>query len=205
MLKIYGPARSRAFRVMWMAKELGIAYEQVPVSIIGENPECKQDWFRAINPNCRVPAIDLDGFVMWETAAINLHLARRAHSPLYPKTLEGEGRLLQWAFFVASDIEPPVTTLLRQRILPAAEKPGDAAVAEADARLRKALAILQLQLSSAPYFAEAEWGLADFMVASVLQILQTLKYDLAKFPKVEAWLSASLSRPAALEANKMRA
>ena len=204
MLKIYGPARSRTFRVLWMAKELGIAFEHVPVSLSGENPECRQDWFRAINPNCRVPAIDLDGFRMWESSAINLHLARRANSPLWPKTAEGEGRLLQWTFFVTCDIEPPIVTLLQHRMFLAPEQRNEALALDAEARLRKALAILEQQLSSTPTFAGTEWGMADFMVACVLYSLQTLKFDLAAFPKLDAWLKASLARPAALEARKLR-
>ena len=32
-LRIYGIARTRAFRALWMAKELGIDYEHIPVEI----------------------------------------------------------------------------------------------------------------------------------------------------------------------------
>ena len=31
MLRIYGVARTRAFRVLWIAKELGLDYEHIPV------------------------------------------------------------------------------------------------------------------------------------------------------------------------------
>src|SRR5215203_3222038 len=77
MLKIYGAAHSRAFRVIWLANEIGLSYEHIPVTFPGEKPECKEPWYLALNPNGRVPTIDDNGFVMWESAAINLYLAEK--------------------------------------------------------------------------------------------------------------------------------
>jgi hypothetical protein len=70
MLKIYGAPHSRAFRVIWLANEIGIPYEHIPVTFDPPNPQCKEPWYVALNPNGRVPSIDDDGFVMWESAAI---------------------------------------------------------------------------------------------------------------------------------------
>ena|SRR5215204_1896653 len=77
VLKIYGAALSRAFRVIWLANEIGLSYEYIPVSFGGEKPECKEPWYLALNPNGRVLTIDDDGFVMWESGAINLYLAEK--------------------------------------------------------------------------------------------------------------------------------
>jgi len=86
MLKIYGAPHSRAFRVIWLANELGIPYEHIPVSFSIPNAQCKEAWYVALNPNARVPTIDDDGFVMWESAAINLYLAEKYRNALYPST-----------------------------------------------------------------------------------------------------------------------
>ena len=65
--------------------------------------------------------------------------------------------------------------------------------------------VLELALEASPYFQGAAWGMADFMVASVLYSLHEMNYDkLAHYPKLKAWLSASVARPAALEAVKLR-
>jgi len=64
MRKIYGPARSRAFRVIWLCRETGIPFERIPLTINGDNPQCKEPWYLALNPNGRVPTIDDDGLVM---------------------------------------------------------------------------------------------------------------------------------------------
>ncbi len=204
MLKIYGQPRSRAFRVLWMAKEAGIAYEHIPVSIMVENAQCKEQWFVDLNPNARVPAIDDDGFVVWESAAINLYLAEKYKSALFPATPQGRGRMLQWAFFTANDVEPPMITMFQNRVLFPPEKRNAALADAAEAQLLGKLAILEHHLSQHAFFGGDTWDMADFMVASVVYTLTAIKYDLSKFPKFSAWLMASIERPAAKEARKLR-
>src|ERR1051325_9295688 len=95
-LKIYGTARSRTARVLWMAKELGLEFEHVPMV-----PDLKAPAFLKINPAGRIPAIDDNGFTMAESLAINLYLARkygdRATPSLAPASLEQEARTWQWS------------------------------------------------------------------------------------------------------------
>ena len=69
MLKLYGQYRSRAFRVAWLCKESGIPYEHIDVTANVEGAGCKDPEYVALNPNARVPTIDDDGFVLWESAA----------------------------------------------------------------------------------------------------------------------------------------
>ena len=82
-LRIYGIARTRAFRALWIVKELGLDHEHVPLEI-GQEGARKAEYL-AINPNGRLPAIEDDGFVLWESLAITLYLAKK-HSTgrLYP-------------------------------------------------------------------------------------------------------------------------
>jgi glutathione S-transferase len=73
-LRIYGIARTRAFRALWIARELGLDHDHVPLEI-GEEGARKAEYL-AINPNGRLPAIEDDGFVLWESLAITLYLAK---------------------------------------------------------------------------------------------------------------------------------
>ena len=95
-LRIYGAARTRAFRALWMAEELGLDYEHVPLEI-GAAGARKQDYL-ALNPNGRLPAIEEDGFVLWESLAITLYLAKK-HGRFYPAGLEGEAKAWQWSLW----------------------------------------------------------------------------------------------------------
>jgi glutathione S-transferase len=50
MLKIYGAPHSRAFCVIWLANEIGIPYELIPVTFNVPNAQCKEPWYLALNP-----------------------------------------------------------------------------------------------------------------------------------------------------------
>ena len=96
MLKIYGAAHSRTFRVIWLANEINVPYQHIPVRFGVPGAQCKEPWFLALNPNGRLPLIDDDGFVMWESAAINLYLAEKYKASLYPSSPQEMGRMLMF-------------------------------------------------------------------------------------------------------------
>ena len=103
-LRIYGIARTRAFRALWVAMELGLDYEHLPIEIGNEGARAPE--FLAINPNGRLPFIDDDGFVLFESLAITLYLAKK-YSPgkLYPAALEDEARAWQWTSWALTEVD----------------------------------------------------------------------------------------------------
>jgi glutathione S-transferase len=205
MLKLYGHYRSRAFRVAWLCKESNIPYEHHNVTINVDGATSKEPWFAALNPNQRVPAIDDDGLVMWESAAINLYLAEKYRSPLWPSDPAAKARALQWTFFIANDVEPPMIVIQRNRYMLPPDKRDAAAADEAEKQLVPKMKVLEEHLAKNRFFAGAGWGLADFMVASVCYAMWSNKFTLLeKFPVFKAWLDASVERPAAKEARKLR-
>ena len=204
MLKLYGQFRSRAFRVAWLCKESGIAYEHVNVTINVEGATCKEPAFVALNPNARVPVIDDDGLVLWESAAINLYLAEKYASPLWPASARGKGNMLQWAFFIANDVEPHMVTVMQHRALFPPEKRNAALADASDLALQPKLKVLDDHLAKHACFGGERWDMADFMVASVCYSFTAIKYDLARYPRFAKWLQESIERPAAREARKLR-
>lgn len=205
MLKLYGQYRSRAFRVAWLCKESKIPYEHHNVTINVEGATCKETWYATLNPNQRVPTIDDDGLVMWESAAINLYLAEKYQSPLWPKDAAGKARMLQWAFYIANDVEPPMITLQRHRHLLPPEQRNAKLADEAEQQILPKMKVMEDYLSKNKFFSGKEWGMADFMVASVSYAMWFNKFPLlAKFPKFKAWIDASVERPMAKEARKLR-
>lgn len=205
MLKLYGQFRSRTFRVAWLCKESNIPYEHHNVTINVEGATCKSPEFAAINPNQRVPAIDDDGLVMWESAAINLYLAEKYKSPLWPKDAAGKAAMLQWAFYIANDVEPRMIVMQVHRHMLPPEKRDEKAAARAEEEILPKMKVLEDHVAKHGFFSGKAWGMADFMVASVGYSMWFNKFPLlGKFPKFHAWLDASVNRPAAKEARKLR-
>lgn len=73
MLKFYHAPWSRASGVFWLLEELGVDYEMFHVDIRAEGGVPED--YRAIQPNKKVPAIEHDGVVVTERAAICTYLA----------------------------------------------------------------------------------------------------------------------------------
>ncbi len=206
MLRVYGQYRSRAFRVIWLCKESNIPYEHVDVTINQAGASAKEPWYVEINPNARVPSIGDDGVTMWESAAINLYLAEKYASPLWPRAgdWQAKSRMLQWAFYTSNDIEPNMITVMQHRVMFPPERRDPALADAADTRLQPGLKILEDQLSRSKYFGAERWDMADFMVASVCYSFFAMKYDLSKYPRFQKWLMESIKRPAAKEARALR-
>ena len=100
MLRILGRSTAiNVIKVLWCVEELGLPFQREDYG--GPFGKIKEQPYLSLNPNGRVPTvIEDDGFVMWESSAINLYLAEKYASPLWPATPQGRGRMLQWAFFI---------------------------------------------------------------------------------------------------------
>jgi glutathione S-transferase len=203
-LKIYGVAASRTIRTLWMAEELGIAYEHVPIDFgaDADAPMGKNDpGFRRANPMGRVPAIDDDGFGMAESMAINLYLARK-HGKLWPATLQGEGQAYQWSFFAVTEIDPHIVEWARHALVLPEPQRDPAKAAAALEKLQRPLAALDAALARSRWLAGDAFSVADLNLSAAM--FRARKMDLSARPHVARWLDECFARPAARKAWAMR-
>jgi glutathione S-transferase len=200
-LRIYGVPKSRTFRALWVAEELGIPYENVPVD---SREGAKRPDYLAVNPAGKIPAIDDDGFRLSESLAITTYLVKRHGGPLQPASLQDEARAMQWALWGATEIEQPAVDLVNNRyVLPPERR--DAALAQAaERKLERPLALLETQLGNAAYLLGKSFGVADLNVSSLLYTAWFNKVDFSRWPRIGDWLARCLTRPAALRAREMR-
>ena len=84
---LYGTAGSRAFRSIWAAEEINLAYEHAATSFRGDN---QTEAYLRINPNGRIPALVDGDLTLFESMAINLYLARHYGQRLIPDAHGGE-------------------------------------------------------------------------------------------------------------------
>jgi glutathione S-transferase len=202
-LKIYGIPRSRAFRTIWMAKELGLDYDNVPTDFANNGTRTPE--YLAINPNGHVPAIQDGGLVLWESMAINLYLAKKyGVGTLYPAHLEDEARAWQWSFWGITEIERPVLTAMFNRAIYPEDKRDAAAADEAERQLQAPLKVLDAAVSKTPYLLGGDFTVADLNVASILSWARPARIDLGGVPKMADWLTRCAMRPAAKAARDLQ-
>ena len=195
-LKIYGVARSRASRVLWMAKELGLDYEHVKVDFA--TGQTRTPAHLALNPNGHVPVIDDDGLILWESMAINLYLAKKyGAGGLYPSRLEDEARAWQWSFWGMTEVERPVLTAMMNRAIYPESQRDLAAADAAEKTLAQPLGVLDGVLARTAYLLGDHFTVADLNVASILAWARPARIDMSPFPKAAEWLKNCAERPAA--------
>jgi glutathione S-transferase len=120
MLRIYGAARSRGLRTLWMVGELGLEYEHLDYA--PRSPQTRTPEYLALNPNGAVPTIDDDGFVLSESMAINFYLAKK-HGKLYPADAKNEALAWQWSLWETDKLDRATTVYANHSsVLPEAQR-----------------------------------------------------------------------------------
>ena len=200
MLRLYGSARSRAVRVLWMLGEINVPYEHK--DWLPRSPETKTPEYLLLNANARVPTIDDDGFILSESMAINLYLAKKHKSPLLPADAKQEALAIQWSLWETDRLDRQIVNYCRHTAdLPEAERKATVAE-EAWKEIVPAFDVLEARLKQSEHLAGPRFTVADLNVAAAL--FRGLTLDLKKWPKLDAWLRKCWDRPAAKQAKAMR-
>lgn len=186
---------SRAHRVVWMLKELGLEFEHIQTNFMDGSTHKPE--FLAINPNGRVPVIDDEGFVIFESMAINLYLANKYPGPLIPACLQENTQATQWSFWVVTEVEKPLLfASANLALFPLASRDEEQALM-AISKLERPFNVLNTYLKDRQYLMGNRFTVADLNVATVMDLAPQCGISLDAWPRVKAWHERCLGRPAA--------
>jgi len=104
MLKFYFNASPNPTKVALFLEEAGLPYQPVPVDT-RKGQQFKPE-FLAVNPNAKVPVIDNDGVIVFDSNAILLYLAETTEKFLPSDLVANRGAMLSWLMFVATGVGP---------------------------------------------------------------------------------------------------
>ena len=198
-LTVYGQGQSRALRVLWMAEELGIEFEHVPTRFADE---AKSPDYLKINPNGRVPAIEDDGFIVWESMAVNLYLAKKYGGDLAPNDLQEDAAATQWSLWVMTEVEKPLLQALFHTLGMMGVDKDAAQAAACLEQLEPAFGVLNGQLAGKEYLMGGRFTVADLNVASVLAWTRMIGENLSRWPDLQAWFDRCMARDALARAQQ---
>jgi glutathione S-transferase len=202
-LTIYGAPNSRTSRVLWLAKELGLQYDHVPVN--NRNGDTRKPEHLKLNPNGHVPVIKDGDLVLWESLAIINYLAKKHGGPLAPANAEEAAKLDMWSMWALTEMEPPGVQMLMHTLFLPEDKRSPQALAQAKEQAKAPLAVLEAHLANNDYILGNRFTVADVNLASVVSTMPRVKYDMSAYPKVSAWLQKCNGRPAAAAVREMQA
>lgn len=201
--RIYGPNYSTYVRTVRMTlEEKGAPYEMVMVDLFkGETQEAAH---LKRQPFGQVPAVELDGRMLYETQAVTRYLDRVLPGPrLIPSDPWDEARMGQIIGILESQAYPSMIAIVRQRIVAPlmGGTPDEAIVAASQPKARLCLAEIERIMGDGAWLAGSEVSLADLFVAPVMDYFRATPEGsaaLAEHARVAGWMDRIAARPSAV-------
>ncbi|HEY8039195.1 MAG TPA: glutathione S-transferase family protein [Polyangiaceae bacterium] len=183
------PLSSNARRAVMAALHLGTKVDLVLVDL-GKG-EQRQPGYLKMNPNGRVPVLEDDGFVLWESHAIMQYLAEKTPGQsLYPQEARGRADVNRWLFWNAHHFAPAVGVLNWERMvkrLVGAGDPDPAEVARGEKLVTQFAGVLDAHLAGKQWIAQDRLTLADLALATPLMSTAPARLPVADLPRLQAW------------------
>ena len=199
MLKVYGFSKvnavarghTRDLRVLWALEETELPFELAGM----DHPahDLNTDTYRNLSPFEQIPAIDDDGLVLSESAAILVYLAKKS-GRLTGGDREGEAQVMRWCFAAMNSVEPPLLSLM------VLDWMADGSCGKYREFLagwvNRVLSNLDRWFAGREFVATGEFTVADILMAHVLSAGIKDESLIAPYPTVAAYRDRCLGRPA---------
>lgn len=161
----FAQGQVRDLRARWALEEAGLSYR---TRLLEQGDQDKSD-YRALQPFGQVPIFEEDGFVLFESGAIVLHIGERSEA-LLPKDSAARARATQWLIAALNSIEPSLAQLALIDLFYANEEWARLRRPGAVEFVQKRLSSLSKSLGDKPYLDGDRFTAGDLMMASVLRI-----------------------------------
>jgi glutathione S-transferase len=186
----FAKGQVRDLRVRWALEEAGLPY-RTRLLVQGDQEKLE---YREWQPFGQVPVFEEDGFVLFESGAIVLHVGERSET-LLPKDPKARARATQWLVAALNSIEPFLLNVALIDLFYANEewaklrRPGAVEFAQ------KRLTALSKRLGDGPFLDGVRFTAGDLMMATVLRILNHTDI-VTRDGRLAAYIERCTARPA---------
>ena len=195
-MKLYAfPISPRGFKVLLAAHQLGIDYEFRMVDLA--KGDQKAPAFLALNPNGRMPVLDDDGFVLWESNAIAEYIASKAGA--LPRDTRERLALTKWLYWESNHWDPTCAVYVFERLVKPFFRLGEtseAEIAKAETTFHRLAAVLNGELEKHRYVTGDAVTIADISIASSLCVAERVNYPLENYRAIQRWHADMKGLPA---------
>jgi GST-like protein len=193
MIQLYTAATPNGRKASIALEEVGAPYQVRWIRL--DREEQLRPEFLALNPNHKIPVIEDDGLVIWESGAILLHLAEK-YGKLLPADPAGRIEAIQYAFFQTGGIGPNLGRFGAAVRKPEGERNPEMIQIFGD-EVKRLLGVLDRILADGRPFLAGEYSIGDLMHYPWVSILLGLRApQVMELPRVVAWLERIGERPA---------
>jgi glutathione S-transferase len=195
MLKVWGRVNSiNVMKVLWALEELGVKFERVDAGL--QFGVVNEPFYRKLNPNGRVPTIEDDGLVLWESNAIVRYLsAKHGAGSLWPNDLRRRADADRWMDWTATTLGPAITPVFWQLVRTAPEKRDAGVIAKGAEQCCTLFEILERCLEG-DFVAGGEFTMGDIPIGVFVHRWYALDVQRPVLENVQAYYERLKQRPA---------
>jgi GST-like protein len=194
-MHLYTAGTPNGRKITIALEELGLDYDMTWVKL-ADGEQMKPE-FLALNPNHKIPVLEDDGQIIWESGAILLHLGER-HDPegrILPKDPKVRMDAIQYAFFQTGGVGPNLG-----RLGAALRKDGEKNLEMIQIfgdEIKRLIGVLDRVLGDGREYLAGPYSIGDIMHYPWLQIMKKIgSREILDTERVSDWLSRIEARPA---------
>ncbi|ATQ76619.1 glutathione S-transferase [Massilia violaceinigra] len=193
MIDLYSAPTPNGHKVSIALEELALPYTLHTLDL--HQNQQKEDWFLAINPNGRIPAIvdrAEDNFAVFESGAILVYLAEKT-GQLMPLDAKGRSQVMQWLMFQMGGIGPMMGQAnVFYRYFPEKIQP---AIDRYQGESRRLFRVLDGRLRDHEFLA-GDYSIADIANWAWVRTHKWSGVSIEELPHLKRWIDAIRARPA---------
>jgi len=185
----YDPITVNCRKVLAGFDLVGAQYETVKIDYFAGGH--KEPAYTAINPNASIPALDDDGFILWESNAMLQYAAdKQGDTSAYPRDIKTRADISRWHLWESSQWFPSCYTFLVENLVkPFMGNEPDNAILEAETpNFHHLASILEQRLANQPWLCGDHVTIADIAVAAPMHLHDVQKLPLESHATLRAWM-----------------
>jgi glutathione S-transferase len=166
---------------------MGVDYELTPINPLAGETQTEE--YLKMSPAGKVPALDDDGFTVFESNSIMRYLCRKHKSDFYPDDIAAQAKIDEWLDFTTIHLGNGIVKVLFNKIVAGMiDAPVDEqSMADGYSFIERFLGVIDQQLGNSTYLAGESLSIADFCLLATIDPAEVLEIDMNKYPNVKAW------------------
>ena len=193
----HNPLSSNARRALLTASHLGIKLDEVFIDL---GNEAERQRLKEVNICGKVPVLEDDGFLLWESCAIMQYLAdMHGATDIYPTGLKERADVNRWMFFGAQHFSPAIGILTWERLwkkLVTGDDADPVEIKKGEAFVHEHASVLNKHLATRQWLSGDKLTLADLAVAAPLMYVSRASIPVEQYTHLLAWFGRVQQLPA---------
>ena len=191
-MKLYVmPPSPRAFKVIALKNHLGIECE-IEVVDLGKGDQLTPE-YAAMNPNKKMPMLEDDGYVLWESNAILFYLAsKKPERGLWPSDVRRQADVIRWLAWVSAHWDAESLGMVGYEkvsrvVLHRAGSADQAFIARGEENFARFAEVLNMSLKGRKWLVGESLTIAEFAIGAWMPVASRLELPIGKYPEIVRW------------------